>query len=87
MPSSKNHVSLTVVANSTEVSVDANLHQPMRAVAERALAQSHNTGRPLSEWTLTDASGNAVDLSRSVESYGFQEGAVLFLSLAAGANG
>jgi hypothetical protein len=82
-----NHVNLTVVVNTVDTIVEANVNWKLRQVAERALKQTGTTGRSLNEFVLKDANGNPLEYERTVESYGLPSGAVLFLSLEAGANG
>ena len=85
---SANHfVSLTVVVNGVPTTIDANVNAPLRAVAERALAQTQNTGRPLSDWEFKDANGQTLDVARKVSEYQLAAGAVLYLTITVGVNG
>lgn len=78
---------LLVIVNTSETRVEANVHQPLHVVAQHALNESGNGEYPLSEWTLTDEHGTALDLKRKVEDYGFAPLTKLFLSKAVGAGG
>lgn len=83
----KPSVTLTVVVNGVETTVDANVNAPLRVAAEHALTQTHNTGRPLSDWEFKNANGVSLDITRKVGDFGFVDGVVLYLTLAVGVNG
>ena len=85
--SSSHSVSLTIVVNGVPTTIDANVEAPLRAVAERALAQTQNTGRPLSDWEFKDANGQTLDIARKVADYHLAAGVVLYLTLTVGVNG
>lgn len=85
--SKPNHVILTVIVNTVDTDVDANIHWKLKQVAETALSQTGTTSKDLTDWRLKDSAGNPLDFNLTVESYGLQDGAELFLSLEAGANG
>lgn len=78
---------LLVVVNGVEVLVDANLHAPLRTVAEHALARTGNVGRPLDDWEFKDAQGRPLDLTRKVGEFSFTAETVLYLTLSVGVNG
>lgn len=80
-------ITIRVIVNGTPTDVEANTHQPLRVVAEHALIQTHQQGRPLAEWELRDGAGNVLDLNRAVESYGIASGATLFLQPTVGVAG
>lgn len=84
---SGNKISLIVVVNTEDISVDANLNAPLHAVAQHALKQSDSKDRPLSDFDLKDSSGNPLDLSKKVEDFGFSPGTKLFLALKVGIQG
>jgi hypothetical protein len=83
----KNLIDLNVVVNGQPTLVKANTEAPLSTVVEHALQQSGNSGQPISNWELRDASGQILDLSRTVESYNLQSGTTLFLNLKAGVGG
>jgi hypothetical protein len=85
--SSHNKVTLVLVVNGVEAVVDANVHAPLRTVAERALAETGNMGRPLGDWELKDERGRPLPLDRKVGEFGFGERTVLYLTLTVGVNG
>lgn len=82
-----NKVPLIVVVNGDPTPVEANLNAPLRTVAQHALNQSGDNGRPLQDWEFKDAAGRPLDLDRKVGDYQFSPGAELFLSLSVGVNG
>ncbi len=82
-----NHVNLTVIVNTVDTVVEANIHWKLEKVAETALRQTGTNSKDLTDWRLKDSAGKPLDFDRTVESYGFKDGAELFLSLEAGANG
>lgn len=88
MATGPNNISLTVVVNGQPVELkNANPHEPLRAVANQALAQSGNSGQPLDGWELRDAAGNVLDFSKRIQDYALAAGVTLFLSLKAGVGG
>jgi hypothetical protein len=88
MPEShRNKVPLLVVVNGTPTPVEANLNAPLRTVAQQALNESGNNGRPLQDWEFKDPAGSPLDLDRKVGEYRFSAGAELFLTLGVGVNG
>lgn len=79
---------LMFIVNGEDVPVEVNPNQPLHVARSKALAQSHNTGRPHDEWEVRDITGSLiVDLSRPIESYGFGPDTRLFLTLRVGAGG
>ncbi|TNC65783.1 DUF2604 domain-containing protein [Rubellimicrobium roseum] len=80
-------VDLTLVVSSTEVTVKAKLEDTLLEVAEIALKKSENLGRPVADWVLRKEDGEELDLSRTVASYGFNDGDLLSLALKAGVAG
>jgi hypothetical protein len=82
-----NTVELRIVVSSTETSVTANIHEPVNAVIQKALAQTKNHGRPASEWELRDGTGQVIAPDKTVGSYGFENGTLLYLQPIVGVNG
>jgi hypothetical protein len=60
---------------------------PLLAVVREALKQTHNLGRSVDEWTVTNALGRLLDTTRLVGEYGLEEGDTLFIQVAVGAGG
>jgi hypothetical protein len=85
--SNTNKVSLVIVVNGDETEVEANLNAPLHTVAQHALNDSGNQGRPLSDWEFKNEAGQLLDLNRKVGDFGFAPGTVLYLTLLVGVNG
>lgn len=82
-----NKINLEIIINGKPQTVEANLNAPLRTVVNRALAETNNSGQAPENWQLKLEDGTLLDLDRKVGSYGFVAGAMLFLSLRAGAGG
>ncbi|HYK95429.1 MAG TPA: DUF2604 domain-containing protein [Candidatus Dormibacteraeota bacterium] len=80
------HIDLTVIVSGQPTTVRANPHAPLQTVVAKALEQTHNTGQPPENWELK-YDGKVLDLSATIESFGFPAGANLFLTLKAGIGG
>ncbi|MDD2791542.1 MAG: DUF2604 domain-containing protein [Sediminibacterium sp.] len=78
---------LTVIVSGTPTTVEANPHQKLQVVAQKALEQTGNTSRPLSDWTIKTREGVVLDMKNTVESYGLKDGSQLVMSLEAGVGG
>lgn len=85
--SNPNEINLTFVVNGQPVPVTANLHAPMQTAILEALHKSGNSGQPIENWELRDASGQVLDPSRKIGDFKLQPGTTLFLSLKAGVGG
>lgn len=83
----KKKVSLVFIINGVDTTVEANLHEPLKAVRNKALEQSNNTGRPVDEWQIHTEDGVLLDPDKKVEELGLADGARLLLSLTIGAGG
>jgi hypothetical protein len=86
-PKDEKKVLLTIIVSGTATIVEANPNQKMRIVAQKALEQTGNTARPLEEWTLKTRDGSVLEFEKTVEHYGFADGAQLIMSLSAGVGG
>ncbi|WPU94756.1 DUF2604 domain-containing protein [Mucilaginibacter sabulilitoris] len=86
-PKGDKKISITVIVSGTATTIEANPKQKMQVIAQKALEQTGNTGRPLSDWTLKTRDGAILDLNKTVEDYGLVDGAQLVMSLAAGVGG
>jgi len=84
---SANKITLEIIVNGTQTTVDTNINAPLQVVAQHALNQTHQEGKPLAEWQLCDSAGTFLDLTRTVESYGFASGTTLYLQPKVGVNG
>lgn len=81
------HVLLTVVVNTDDERIEANVHWKLQEVARRAFEATQTTVDDWAQWQLKDARGEVLEWGRTVASYGLVSGSVLFLSRNAGANG
>lgn len=87
MPHGDHKITLIFVINGSNFPVDANVNDPLKEAVARALRESGNTGRPLSDWQVRDANGVLLDIDRKIKDLGLRTGARLFLTLAVGAGG
>ena len=79
-------VSMTIVVNTYPTEVTINENAPLKAAAEKALEQTHTTGRPLNDYELK-LNDRVLDMEKKVKDYDIKDGATLFLSLKAGTGG
>jgi hypothetical protein len=82
-----NKITIIFVVNGQEQEVEANENQPLKAARNKALADSHNTGRPPDEWVIYDEQGNELDPDRKIETFHFTSPVRLTLTLRVGAGG
>lgn len=87
MASNQQKITLIFIINGVDFSLEANINAPLKEAVARALAESHNTGRPPDEWEVRDANGVLLEMGRSLGDLGLKDGARLFLSLRVGAGG
>lgn len=78
---------LNIIVNGASAVVERNENAPLISTIEKALADTGNVGQPIDNWELRDASGNVLDLSQKIGSFGFAADAKLYLSLKAGVGG
>lgn len=87
MASNQQKITLIFIINGVDFSLEANVNAPLKEAVVRALAESHNTGRPPDEWEVRDSNGVLLEMLRSLRDLGLKNGARLFLSLRVGAGG
>jgi len=80
-------IALIFIINGENFSVETNINAPLTAAVQRALSESGNSGRPLTEWEVRDSAGELLDMTRTVRELGLKNGTRLFLSLRVGAGG
>jgi Protein of Unknown function (DUF2604) len=80
-------IDLVIVVNGQPIPLSANPNQPLQSLIGRALAESGNAGQPPQNWELRDESGNLLDVSAKIATFGFAPGTRLFLNLKAGVGG
>ncbi len=80
-------ISLTFIVNGTEKVVsNVNVNQKLHVAVQKALEQSGNTGRDISQWHII-YNGQTLNGNQKVETFNFTDDAVIFLSLKAGQGG
>jgi hypothetical protein len=79
-------ITLVIVVNTTPTSVKINENAPLKAAAQKALEQTHNTGRPLDDYEMK-LGDKVLDMNKKVKDYDLKDGTELFLSLKAGTGG
>ncbi len=84
---SSERIAIMFIVNGEDVPIEANLHEPLAAARNKALAESKNTGRAPAEWEVRNEGGIPLDASLAVGSFNFQPGVRLFLTLKVGAGG
>jgi hypothetical protein len=84
---SRNKITLIFIVNGVDVSIDANIHEPLKVARNKALTDSNNTGRPMDEWEVHNVEGQTLDPDKKIEELGLVDGARLFLNLKVGAGG
>jgi len=63
-----------------EIEIEANLHEPLHAARNAALAKSRETGRKdPNEWDIKDEEKNLLDPERKLESFNFPPKVRLYL--------
>jgi len=84
---SNDKITIVFVVNGQEQPEEVNLHEPLGAARNKALADSNNTGRPVDEWGIYKEDGTELDPSKKVETFNFPSGVHLTLTLKVGAGG
>lgn len=79
-------LSLIIIVNGTPATIEIESKAPLKAAAEQALTQTHNAGRPLTDWEMK-LNDQPLDMSKKIEELGLYDGVELFLSLKAGVGG
>ena len=87
MAEGEDKIALIFIINGENFSVETNINAPLTAAVQRALSESGNSGRPLTEWEVRDSAGELLDMTRTVRELGLKNGTRLFLSLRVGAGG
>ena len=83
----QNQTSLTFIVNGKEANVEkVNLHQPLEVSVKKALEETENTGRELSDWQVK-LNDSELDIKKKVEEFNITSGAKIFISLRAGQGG
>lgn len=84
----KDDIKLTVVVNGTSVQLKADPDELLGSLIGPALKKAGVADSPdLNRWIFKDKDGNALDKARAIESFGFTDKTLIFLSLDAGVAG
>ena len=84
---SDKQIEFTIVVNGQPVPVKIDLYAEVGEAVHQALKTSGNTGQPIENWELRDASGQPIDFDKKIAVLDIKDGAKLFLSLKAGVGG
>ena len=84
---SDRQIEFTIIVNGQPVPVKIDLYAEIGEAVQQALKDSGNSGQPIDNWELRDASGHPIDAGQKIAGSGIKEGAKLFLNLKAGVGG
>lgn len=83
----ENFISLVFIVNGVEYPIEkVNVNQPLSVSVNKALKDSGNTGRDLSDWQVK-WNDTSLNIDNKIEDYNLPDGAKLFISLKAGVGG
>lgn len=77
---------LKVVVSGNAVELDANVHQPLKSLMERAFKEAGIVGGG-DNWYFSDEAGNELDADKKIAELGLANGQVVLLNQRAGAAG
>ena len=80
-------IEFTIVVNGQSVPVKIDLSAEIGEAVVQALNKSGNSGQPVENWELRDASGHPIDTGQKIADSDIKDGAKLFLNLKAGVGG
>ncbi len=80
-------IEFTTVVNGQSVPVKIDLSAEIGEALVQALNKSGNSGQPVENWELRDASGHPIDTGQKIADSDIKDGAKLFLNLKAGVGG
>ena len=80
-------IEFTIVVNGQSVPVKTDLSAEIGEALVQALNKSGNSGQPVENWELRDASGHPIDTGQKIADSDIKDGAKLFLNLKAGVGG
>ena len=80
-------IEFTIVVNGQSVPVKTDLSAEIGEALVQALNKSGNSGQPVENWELRDASGHPIDTEQKIADSDIKDGAKLFLNLKAGVGG
>ena len=80
-------ITIIFIVNGEDVSIKASSRTLLRTARNKALADSHNTGRPPEGWEIRDERGILLLPDQKIKSFGFSDRVRLFLTLKVGIGG
>ena len=84
---SDKQIEFTIIVNGQPVPIKIDLYAEIGEAVVQALEESGNSGQPVENWELRDASGHPIDTGQKIAGSDIKDGAKLFLSLKAGVGG
>ena len=84
---SDKQIEFTIIVNGQPTLVKIDQSSEFNEAVIQALKESGNSGQPIENWELRDASGHIIDTNQKIYKYDLKEGAKLFLNLKAGVGG
>lgn len=84
---SSNKIQIVFIVNGQDQPEEVNVHEPLKAARNQALADTNQTGRPVDEWQILDEGGHPLDPDKKIEDFNFKSGVHLTLTLGSGAGG
>ena len=84
---SDEQIEFTIVVNGQPVPIKIDQYAEVEEAVKQALENSGNSGQPIENWELRDASGHPIDTGLKIADSDIKEGAKLFLNLKAGVGG
>lgn len=79
-------IALRIVVSGNPIDLEANVHQPLKSLMERAFKEAGVIGGG-DNWYFTDEGGNELDADKHIAELGLQAGQVILLNQRAGAAG
>jgi len=79
-------ITLIFIINGETVEISTNVKAPLKSAVEKALQESENTGRPISDWQVK-YNGTVIDINAKVEDLNLPDKAKLLLTLKIGEGG
>ena len=84
---SDKQIEFTIIVNGQPVPVKIDRYAAIGEAVAQALEESGNSGQPVKNWELRDASGHPIDTGQKIADSDIKDDAKLFLTLKAGVGG
>ena len=79
-------ITLIFIINGESFPVETNIKAPLKSAVEKALHESENTARPITDWQVK-YNGQVLDMNAKVEDLNLPDNAELLLTLKVGEGG